>query len=148
MTAKQTLFYIFKQFQNANIRLNEAISLLYEDEIKRDAVIKRFEFTYEVLWKLLKRIAEQKQMECFSPRLAFQAAFKMELIDDEQLFVDIIEARNRTSHVYSEEGAEKIYKFIKDKVIAAFNKTEKRIEEYANPKNYKKKEKNHERKNH
>ena|SRR3989338_8622953 len=148
MTAKQTIQNLFLQLQQANKRLQEAVAIEKETDIKRDAVIQRFEFTYELLWKMFKRIADSEKLECFSPKSAFQAAFKLGLIDDEKLFMEIIDARNSTTHVYSEYDAKKIYALVKKVVIKNFHQAEMKITEYFKTKDYVKKEKNHERKNH
>ena len=137
MTAKQTLQNFFSQLQQANKRLQEAAAIEEETDIKRDAVIQRFEFTYELLWKMFKRIADLEKIECFSPKSAFQAAFKLKLIDDEELFIKIIDARNSTTHVYSEYDAKKIYELIQKIVIKAFQQTEMKITEYWEIKNKK-----------
>ena len=120
---------IFRQFNKAFGRLTELAKTKEESEVKRDAVIKRFEFTYELLWKMLKRIAASEKIEAFSPKSSFQAAFQLGLIEDEQLFIDIIDARNKTSHVYSELTANEIYDFIQEKVINAFEKITEKIKE-------------------
>lgn len=118
---------IFDQFNRAFKRLKEAIADESTSELKQDAVIKRFEFTYELLWKMLKRIATQEKLEAFSPKSSFQAAFQLGLIENEGLFIDIIDARNKTSHVYSELTAAEIYSFICDRVVAAFDKVNEKI---------------------
>ena len=43
--------------------------------------------------------------------------------------LEIIDARNKTTHVYSEEEAKKIYEFITEKVMAVFTAAEKSLEE-------------------
>lgn len=123
---------LFKQFKEAYNRLREALSLKEESDIKRDAIIKRFEFTYELLWKIYKKIARAQKLDYFNPKACFQFAFKSGLIEDEELFLEIIDARNNTAHVYSEEEAKKIYNFIKEKVINAFAVAEKKLEESVN----------------
>ena len=129
MASNQEIQILFGQFKKAYGRLKEAINIKEENDIKRDVVIKRFEFTYELLWKTYKKIARLQKLDCFSPKKCFQFAFKSVLIEDEDLFLEIIDARNKTTHVYSEEEAKKIYDFIKAKVINAFNAAEKKIEE-------------------
>jgi len=131
MASNQEIKGIFEQFKKANQKLKEAVNLKEETEIKRDAVIQRFEFTFELLWKTFKRIARIEKIDCFSPKTSFRAAFQMGLIDNEQIFVEIIDARNKTTHVYSEEEIKDIYKFIKEKVINVFISAEEKIEGYA-----------------
>lgn len=128
MASNQELQSLLRQFKEAHQRLKEAINLKEETTIKRDAVIKRFEFTYELLWKTYKKIARAQKLEYFSPKACFQFAFKSGLIEDEQLFLEIIDARNQTAHVYSEDEAKKIYNFIKEKVISAFEIAGKKLE--------------------
>lgn len=120
---------LFGRFKEAYSRLKEAINIKEESDIKRDAVIKRFEFSYELLWKTYKKIARLQKLDYFSPKACFQFAFKSGLIEDEELFLEIIDARNKTTHVYSEEEAKKIYNFVKEKVINAFDAAEKKIRE-------------------
>jgi len=129
MASNEEIKNIFKQFKEANQRLNEAIDIAEETDIKRDAVIQRFEFTFELLWKTFKRIARFEKLNCFSPKSCFKIAFKLGLIEDEEVFLEIIDARNKTTHIYSEEEARKIYDFIKEKAAEAFSKAEKKIQE-------------------
>lgn len=129
MASDEEIQSLFEQFKKAHGRLKEALNLKEENDIKRDAVIKRFEFTYELLWKLYKKIARSQKLDYFSPKSSFQFAFKSGLIEDEELYLEIIDARNKTTHVYSEEEAKEIYNFIKAKVINAFKAAEKKIAE-------------------
>ena len=127
MASNKEIQSLFKQFEKSYRRLKEAVGLKEESDIKRDAAIKRFEFTYELLWKFYKRVARLQKLDYFSPKACFQFAFKSGLIEDEQLFLEIIDARNKTAHVYSEEEAKKIYVFIEKKVIMAFDAAAKKI---------------------
>ncbi len=88
-----------------------------EDEIVRDAVIQRFEYSYELSWKMLKR---QLELELPTPSEVDQFSFK-ELIREgaERGFIDNAEnwfvyreQRNITSHVYDEKKAIKVYSFV------------------------------------
>lgn len=127
MASNREIQNLFGQFKKADQRLKEAIALKEETDIKRDAVIKRFEFTYELLWKVYKRLARLEKLDYFSPKACFQYAFKSGLIEDEGLFLEIIDARNKTTHVYSEKEAKNIYNFIRDKAAAAFAAAEEKI---------------------
>ncbi len=127
MASNEEIKIIFKQFKEARKRLNEALGLKKDSDIKRDAVIKRFEFTFELLWKTFKVIAKLEKLECFSPKSCFKAAFKLGLIEDEGLFLELIDARNKTAHIYSKKEAQKIYNFIKKKAVFAFREAEKNI---------------------
>lgn len=99
------------RLEKAQLKLKESLARDY-DEFIRDSVIKRFELVFELLWKLLKRMAEGELIECYSPRSAFQAGFQMGLIRDEAAFLKILEYRNLTVHTYDEVQADEVYRFI------------------------------------
>ena len=86
-----------------------------DDEELRDAVIQRFEYSYELSWKMLKRHLEQVLPD---PALADQWSFK-ELIREaaERGLIAAVEPwmeyryqRNLTSHAYDEEKARIVYR--------------------------------------
>ena len=82
-----------------------------ESEFIRDASIQRFEFTYELLWKTIKVFLEEMHgVRTVSPRQVFKEAFALELIDNEEMFLEMIEARNLLSHTYNENQASEIYR--------------------------------------
>lgn len=79
--------------------------------IVRDATIQRFEFTYELLWKTLKIFLEDIHgVRAVSPRQVFQEAFALSIIDQEEVFLEMLRSRNLLSHTYNEKRAEDIYK--------------------------------------
>jgi nucleotidyltransferase substrate binding protein (TIGR01987 family) len=95
-----------KALNQFNDALNES-----ETPIVRDASIQRFEFTYELCWKTLKNYLEEIQgIRTVSPRQAFKEAFALSLIENEDVFIEMIDARNRLAHTYNEEQAKNIYR--------------------------------------
>jgi len=50
---KNELKYSFEKLKEALRRLNEGLKKA-KDQLDRDGVIQRFEFTFELLWKTLK----------------------------------------------------------------------------------------------
>src|SRR5437773_12157719 len=86
--------------------LNEAL-VMTEDPIVRDACIQRFEFTFETAWKAIQADANAEGFECTSPRDCFRTAFKMGVLDLQEIsWLKMVEDRNRTSHTYDEGTAE------------------------------------------
>ena len=80
-------------------------------EMARDSVIKRFEFCYDITWKYLKQYLEDTLgVIAKSPKPVFQEAFKQTIINEQELgtLLSMVDDRNTTSHVYSEETAEEI----------------------------------------
>jgi nucleotidyltransferase substrate binding protein (TIGR01987 family) len=78
-------------------------------EFTRDSAILRFELAYEVSWKLLQGLLRRQGYEVNSPRQAFERAFALEWIRDEEIWDDIIRARNKAVHVYRETEAEALF---------------------------------------
>lgn len=84
-----------------------------EDRSNIDAAIQRFEFTFELFWKLLKKILLVEGLEVAYPRETLQTAYLGGLINDDQIWINMLNDRNQTSHTYDEELADKIYQNIK-----------------------------------
>ncbi|EKD26532.1 MAG: nucleotidyltransferase [uncultured bacterium] len=57
----------------------------------------------------MKVYLEKKGVKVFSPRDAIKNAFQNEIIHDDTLWLEMLETRNMTSHVYNEDMAEKIF---------------------------------------
>ena len=78
----------------------------------RDASIQRSEYTFEVVWKVLKQyLWEIEKLECYSPKSCFRTGGKVGLFSPEEteLALEMVDARNATSHTYREEVAMLIY---------------------------------------
>ena len=75
-----------------------------------DGSIQRFEFNYELVWKLLKMHLEYQGILVDTPRDVLKQAYKLELIEENEQWLTIIEFRNLTTHTYNEKIANEIYK--------------------------------------
>lgn len=117
------------QFAAALDRMAEAAELYRqepENAIIRDALIQRFEFTYELAWKALKdHMNEIGFPDVRSPRGAIQEAFAQGLITpaQESTWVDIIKARNLTTHMYDEAIVSEIAEQIVSRYLPSFRQT-------------------------
>jgi nucleotidyltransferase substrate binding protein (TIGR01987 family) len=81
-----------------------------KDEFIRDSVIQRFEFTFEISWKTLKRYFEWNQnLSESNIKNLFREAGKQALIDSVENWFSYQIARNESSHTYNENKAEEIY---------------------------------------
>lgn len=80
------------------------------DDLYRDGLIQRFEFTVELAWKSLKEYLEDQGalVQHATPRAVLKDAYAAGMIDDEAGWNKILSARNITSHVYSEETAAEV----------------------------------------
>ena len=107
-TTDQELAIHYTLLKKAATTLDEVLALPLS-AIIRDAAIKRFEYTFELAWKLFKRLAKQDGIEVNSPRQAIRAAFQLGIISDVDLWFEMLEGRNLTTHTYNEEIADRVF---------------------------------------
>ena len=109
---KEETEYALSKLKDAFIKLKEGTEAA-EDELDKDGVIQRFEFTFELLWKALKIFLEDSGIEAKTPKESLKRAFKVGWLREEQVFLDMLEDRNKTSHIYDKETSEEIFERIK-----------------------------------
>ncbi len=127
--SKSDLSRSIELFVQAVQRLAEACARP-EDPFIRDAVIQRFEFSYELAWKLLKRKLAGEGIEVGTPRQAIQQSVAAGLIEDGNLWTELLRMRNLTSHTYDEALAIRVYRFVCSEGLPAFRTLAKRAEEW------------------
>jgi nucleotidyltransferase substrate binding protein (TIGR01987 family) len=99
---------VLSDFAKAGERLAEALSQP-ETDVLRDACIQRFEFCFELAWKSVQAVGRAYGHECSSPRVAFGIALRNGWIGDEVPWLDMLTARNQTTHTYRETLAQSVY---------------------------------------
>lgn len=119
--AEQERYQLQRQnFEKALARL-EAVMLLDESEVVRDSIIQRFEFTFEMAWKLLFRYLAMKG-ETMAAKAwdVLPVAFESKLIEDADVWTRLREYRNDTSHEYDQGKAVEVVAFVRHAGLAAF----------------------------
>lgn len=109
---------LLKQLKDAYGRLGEAIAIDMSNELAVDGTIQRFEFCYELSWKTIKAFLEHEGIICNSPRQCLKEAFRIGWIDDEKKWLELLDARNMTTHIYDEKMVLEIYNTIKVNHVA------------------------------
>jgi len=104
----------YEDLQKAFGRLKEAVILPSDVTINQDATIQRFEFTFELAWKLMKTILEEEGIKVVSPKNVIREGATIGLIDDPQKWFVFLENKNLSVHTYKEEIAQKVYKSAKE----------------------------------
>ncbi|QSQ07909.1 hypothetical protein H0A61_00226 [Koleobacter methoxysyntrophicus] len=107
----------FEDYKNALYRLEEGLQIQTDNAIIIDGIIQRFEFTFELAWKLMKDYLEYEGVQTKSPRSAIKEAHKMGIIYDGDGWIDMMVDRNKTSHIYDEQEANAVYIKIKERHI-------------------------------
>ncbi|WP_407537679.1 nucleotidyltransferase substrate binding protein [Cetobacterium somerae] len=101
-----------KDLENAVSRLDEAIKDSKKIELStlKDGVIQRFEFTLELSWKILKTYLVNEGIDCVNtPKSVVREAYKAGIIKNGEIWIEMIDDRNLTSHIYSQSMADDIY---------------------------------------
>lgn len=107
----------FSPLEKAINSLNRALARTTDapmDEELRDACIQRFEYTFELSWKMLKRQLEQElpsptEVDGYSYRQLFRIGAERGLVQNVEAWFDYRELRNITSHTYDEEKAARVF---------------------------------------
>ena len=97
--------------------LQELLAVENLTAVERDAVIQRFEYTFEALWKAGKLfLREIEGLEIGSPKSVIRGFLQVGMFTEDQTAValDMVDDRNLTSHAYNEDLAEQIYNQIGD----------------------------------
>ena len=74
-----------------------------------DAAIQRFEFCYEISWKLMQSVIRYKGKDCQSPRDCFRTAAQLGIINNPDKWIEYLDARNLTVHTYDQSTADLVY---------------------------------------
>lgn len=104
----------YDDLQKALVRLKEAVMLPGEVTIHQDATIQRFEFTFELSWKLMQSIEKENDINVYGVKTVMREAAKLGLIDDPIKWFYFLNQRNLTVHTYKEEIAQIVYQSAKD----------------------------------
>lgn len=124
----------FSNFNKALLKLSQAVEYIADaelmdgrdlghvlDEIVKEGLIQRFEYTHELAWNVMKDYAiYQGNTAVGGSRDASREAFQLQLVSDGKVWMDMIGSRNKTSHTYNEETADEIYSKIIHQYYPAF----------------------------
>lgn len=94
-----------EQFQNSVIRKDLTF-------LETAGVIKIYEYTFELAWKTVRDYLEEKNVDIIFPRDVIKAAFHHELINDGEIWMDMLEKRKFMNKTYNEKNAQIAYQLI------------------------------------
>lgn len=123
----------FDNYLRAYRTLVEAAELAEERELSKleqQGLIQSFEFTHELAWNVLKDYLEYQGITgIIGSKDATREAFKNGLISDGEAWMDMIKARNQTSHTYNPAIAEDIAEDILERFYFSFENMAKKFTE-------------------
>lgn len=105
MSTKNPLFIYFEK---TVARLEEALRL-EKNGIVRDSAIKRFELCFDLAWKCVQAFARKEGVDCRSPRGCLKTAFQLGLLEYDEVWMEMLEDRNQTVHIYKEAFADEVF---------------------------------------
>ena len=115
-----------QSFRKAFGQLSKAAVLAEErelSELEQQGLIQAFEFTHELAWNTLKDfLASRGATNLFGSKDATREAFAKGLIENGEIWMEMIASRNQTSHTYNQDTAEKIVAAITSGYVAEFEK--------------------------
>ncbi len=90
-------------------------------ELEQQGLVQGFEFTHELAWNVLKDYLQDAGVAgIVGSKGATREAFKNGLIADGEAWMEMIRARNLSSHTYNQETAEAIVQAVLTRFFPAF----------------------------
>ena len=109
----------FRNFEKSYKFFKSIVERLDFSNLEIAALIKSFEFTYEIAWKTIKDYLEEQGLPTKFPREAIKEGFRTEIIEDGHTWMQMLEKRNELAHTYSEEISDEAVDLIKSKFYPA-----------------------------
>lgn len=123
--------YRFDNFSRAYSLLSEALAgeVVKLNDLEKEGVIQRFEYTFELGWNALKDRLEYDgvAMDSVTPRSVIRTAAATGLIVDGQTRIDMLEDRRKTSHLYGIELLEEVLGNIRDSYLPVLETLHERL---------------------
>lgn len=107
----------FKNFQRAFLLLREALEKdpAQLSQLEKEGIIQRFEYTFELAWKVLKDKMEYDGLEIdqISPKVVVRQAYAAKYLDNAESWLRMIGDRNLMSHTYDFSKFEAVIKTLR-----------------------------------
>ena len=123
----------FQNYQKALAQLTQAVDLSSQralSKLEQQGLIQGFEYTHELAWNTLKDFLETRgAAEIFGSRDTTRAAFTAGLIDQGEVWMQMIQSRNQSTHTYNEEMMTQIVTAVIQTYMAEFTKLQSKFEQ-------------------
>ena len=104
--------------------LEEAVVLSRSRQLSKleiQGLIQCFEYTFELAWQTLKDLLENRGQTGFiGSRDVFRQSFKLGLISEGEVWMEMIKSRNLTSHLYDQGTANGVAELIVNSYLPKF----------------------------
>ena len=133
MTQEIRWKYRFLNFSRAYSLLREALETDIEElnQLEREGIIQRFEYTFELGWQLLKDRMENDGVVIspVAPRNVISEAVAAGMINDGETWVDMLIDRNKMAHTYNFSTFESVILNIQGRYLSILNDIYQRLAE-------------------
>ena len=120
----------FANYQKALQQLSKFIEKGELNELEEQGLIQSFEYTHELAWNTLKDFLENRgNKEIYGSKDTTREAFKLDLISEGEVWMDMIQSRNETSHTYNDETSKKISQSVINKYYPEFVVLESKLKD-------------------
>jgi nucleotidyltransferase substrate binding protein (TIGR01987 family) len=119
---------LFEDYRKAFQNLQKAIAQS-KDDLAIYGTIKRFELLYELSWKLMRSYLADMGIVVNNPRDTYKNSYQNGLIQNQEVWLEMIEDRNRLVHTYTFEESRDIFNKIKKDYIHEFEFLLKKFQE-------------------
>ena len=124
----------YNHFAQAFEQLKSAVDLAKQralTDLEEQGMIQAFEYTHELAWNTLKDFLEYQGVgNLFGSKDSSREAFKRGLIENGEVWMDMIKRRNLSSHTYNLNIAKSISQSIREQYCAEFNRLLERLEPF------------------
>ncbi|MFA7566329.1 MAG: nucleotidyltransferase substrate binding protein [Alkalispirochaeta sp.] len=91
------------------------------NELEEQGLIQAFEYTFELGWNLLRDyLIDRGAVDLFGSRDVIREAFSVGLVADGEVWMEMLQDRNRTSHTYNRATAEAIAEAVRRRYYSRF----------------------------
>lgn len=114
----------FNNLEKAVNNLGETRAFIQKNGLNKIyimALIQAYEITFELCWKTMKDYLLYNGIKVDTPREVIKESFANNIISDGKIWIEMMEARNKTSHTYKEEFAKELADDILNNYIAQIN---------------------------
>lgn len=122
----------FENFHKAFIQLERGLAIENPSDIEQQGIIQSFEFTFELSWKTLKDYLESQGVISRFPREVIKSAFHHQIIEEGEVWLDMLGKRNLLAHTYDEAIAMEAYRLIKHDFTPQIRKLIKWLQVHGN----------------
>ncbi len=108
-TPRGAVTIALEHLRKAFASLDAGLAAPPRSDLERDGVIQRFEYTFELAWKVAARALKAAGVDAQSPKAVIRELGRQGWIAGVETWLEFLEARNQSTHTYQSKTAEQVY---------------------------------------